>query len=197
MLLSNAVIEFSVTEYNFSNLIRALEKMKAEDIASLKLNNQLWILLHISHVPSRDDRKALRAWCDYRGGLDLGPYFGTGQSRDKANELYFQYDVRFLSQMRPPRPPSRYANGHQMKLDLLRTHLRMTMWLQSREKVENPSEELQRLRCDLEDLARIFNEIQGQRSDSVTSDMTAARTLSNATVMSTVSATSQLTIPEN
>ena len=119
-MLSHAQFLISVADYNFGNLVRVLEKLSEKDISTLKLNPRVWILINIAHVPTRDDRRKLKGWCDYRASDDSPPYFGPG--RKAANALIFEYDVKFLNQIRPPRPMCRYANGYQMKLDLLRSH---------------------------------------------------------------------------
>ena len=162
LLLSQAQFLISVADYNFSNLVRVLEKLNENDISLLKQNCQMWILLSIAHVPSRDDRKNLRGWCDYRGSESSRPYFGPG--RAAAKDLNFEYDVKFLSQIRPPRPMCRYANGYQMKLDLLRSHLRMYNRLQTAaEEEEAPNEELKRLRLNIAQCIELFEDLHIQR----------------------------------
>lgn len=140
----------------------------------VKLNPQLWIYLQLAHVPGRDDRRALKGWIDYRSDAVPGPYFGSGSQR-LPEDLAFQYDVRFASQIRPPRPISRYNNGYQMKFDLVRAHLRMTNNLQPRDEV--PSAELKKIASDLDECAAIFERLSisrelnqvtpGERSQSV------------------------------
>lgn len=166
LLLSTASIIISVADYSFNNLVRVLEQLGQADLSSLRLNSQLWILLHLSHVPSRDDRRNLLGWLDYRASPSEAPYFGPG--RKAASRLLFQYDVRFLNNMRPPRPVSRYNSGFQMKLDLLRTHLRMYQELSSE---ECPNRELERLRNDLEDYANLLLKAEKERSDNAYSEI--------------------------
>lgn len=59
--------------------------------------------------------------------------------------------------MRPPRPASRYSNGFEMKLDLLRTHVRMAKRLLAPD--EEPTFEMVKLREDLDDCVRVLKEI--------------------------------------
>lgn len=176
VLLSNAQVLITVAEYNFSNLVRVLEKLRERDIECLKLNCQVWVLLLVGHVPTRDDHKNLRGWCDYRGSKSEAPYFGPG--RAAANDLVFEYDVRFLNQLRPPRPITRYANGYQMKLDLLRSHLRMYTRLQARAEDEPPNKELDQLSRNISNCIEIFEELHVQRYEQV------ARQFSVSTVRS-------------
>ncbi|KAF2487494.1 hypothetical protein BDY17DRAFT_289080 [Neohortaea acidophila] len=156
ILMTRACIILAVHDYNFSNVIRTFEKLNDDSIALMKLNEQIWIYLHLGHVPSRDDRKALRAWCDYRKDMALRPYFGSGQR--VSPDVSFHYDVQFLHHMRPPRPPIRYANGIEMRRDLLRSHQRMAAHIESLDE-ESPSMELRRIRDDLEDRAKILDEM--------------------------------------
>ena len=114
VLFSHAQFIISIADYNFGNLVRVLERLSERDIAALKLNSRLWIEINVSHVPGRDDRRKLKGWCDYRASDDAPPYFGPG--RKAANDLIFEYDVKFLNQLRPPRPMCRYANGYQVKV---------------------------------------------------------------------------------
>ena len=157
LLWTQATVSIHVTDYNFSNMVRVFEKMSESDISTLKMNNNLWIELYLSHVPSRDDRKALRSWCDYRAGSGR-PYFDKDGHR-LSRDFMFQYSARFLPQIRPPRPISRYTNGYQMKLDLLRTHVRMATRLQFVDN-DTPNEELKRVRTDLEECTKILDELQ-------------------------------------
>ena len=179
VLFSNASVLITIAEYNFSNLVRVLEKLPERDVDCLKLNNQVWILLLIGHVPTRDDHKNLRGWVDYRGSRSNQPYFGPG--RAAAQDLIFEYDVRFLNQIRPPKPISRYANGYQMKLDLLRSHLRMYNRLQSGDEDDNPNEELNQLRSNIGHCIEIFEELHIQRYEQ------AARSMSVSTTQTTQS----------
>ena len=159
LLLTQAAISIHVTDYNFSNMVRVFENMSQDDISILKTNTNLCIELYISHVPSREDRKALQSWCCYRASKIPNSYFnksGNGLPQD----LVFQYKAKYLPQIRPPRPVSRYTNGYQMKSDLLRTHVRMAGRLQSLQSLEDdtPNEELTRVRVDLEDCVRVLDE---------------------------------------
>ena len=182
MLLSHAEIHVSVSNYSFSNLVRVLEKMREDDVAALRLNSQLWILLHVSHVPSREDRTNLRGWCDYRDSENPRQYFGLG--RKAGNDLTFEYDVRFLQHVRPPRPMLRYANGYQMKLDLLRSHLKMYRRLQSPddEVYSCTHGEMARLRQNIGECIQLYEELQFERSEpplrsmSVITDVTTSTT---------------------
>lgn len=182
VLLSHAEIHVSVSNYSFSNLVRVLEKMREDDVAALRLNSQLWILLHVSHVPSREDRTNLRGWCDYRDSENPRQYFGLG--RKAGNDLTFEYDVRFLQHVRPPRPMLRYANGYQMKLDLLRSHLKMYRRLQSPddEVYSCTHGEMARLRQNIGECIQLYEELQFERSEpplrsmSVITDVTTSTT---------------------
>lgn len=156
ILMTRASIILAVHDYNFGGVIRTFEKLHDADLALMKLNEQIWIYLHLGHVPSRDNRKALRAWCDYRKDMALKPYFGSGQR--VSPDVSFHYDVQFLHHMRPPRPAIRYANGIEMRRDLLRSHQRMAAHIESRDE-ESPSVELQRIRDDLGDRAKILDEM--------------------------------------
>jgi hypothetical protein len=194
VLLSSAQISITIAEYNFSNLVRVLEKLRPRDIECLKQNGQVWILLLVGHVPTRDDHKNLRGWVDYRGSKSTCPYFGPG--RAAAKDLIFEYDVKFLNQIRPPRPISRYANGYQMKLDLLRSHLRMYNRLQSANPDDPPNEELDRLRDNVSQCIELFEELHIQRYEQAARTMSVSTTqsipaslVSNSTA-STVTATS-------
>lgn len=108
LLLSLATIQIYVNDYNFGNVIRVLEKLQERDLALL-LDNRLYIVLRLAHVPSRDDRQSLRAWHNYRSS-GSGPYFKKGTM--EAHKLAFKYDLYFHPQMRPPRPASRYAGEY-------------------------------------------------------------------------------------
>lgn len=164
LLLTQAMIALHVTDYNFSNVVRAFERMNETDISILSANSNLWIELYFSHVPSRDDRQALRAWCEYRSNQGLGPYFKSG--RRVPQDMIFQYAARFSSQIRPPRPTSRYANGYQMKYDILRTHVRMTSRLHIGNEETPPNEELKRIKTDLEECAKIFENLHLEASQA-------------------------------
>ena len=159
ILMTQASFVISVAEYNFGSVVRTFEKLNTEDLALMKMNPNLWICLQLGHVPGRDDRKALRAWCDYRGETVLGPYFGSGQRVPR--DMIFQYDVMFLHHMRPPRPPSRYANGYQMRMELLRAHVRMASRLHPPD-TEVPSVELQKIRDDLGERVKILEELSAE-----------------------------------
>lgn len=165
ILLTHARLVISVTNYNFSNIVRTFEKLTPEDLAFMKLNPQLSIRLWLSHVPSRDDRRALRAWCDYRGDENLKSYFGSGQRI--PNDIVFNYDVMFLHHMRPPRPMIRYANGYEMRADLLGSHLRMTARLRTPEEQALPDPEMARLRMDFERHVKILQELAEGRVEDV------------------------------
>ena len=176
VLLANASVLITIAEYNFTNLVRVLEKLSEKDIDCLKLNSQVWILLLVGHVPTREDHKNLRGWVDYRGSKSTQPYFGPG--RAAAQDLIFEYDVRFLNQIRPPKPISRYANGYQMKLDLLRSHLRMYNRLQSGDEDESPNEELNRLRNNIGECIGLFEELHVQRYEQAARSMSVSTTQS-------------------
>ena len=75
----------------------------------------------------------------------------------------FEYDVKFGNQIRPPRPMCRYANGYQMKLDLLRSHLRMYSRLQIGDAEQPPNEELKRLRNNIAQCVGLFEDLHVQR----------------------------------
>ena len=163
ILLTCATFIISVHSYHFDVVVRTFEKLNGTDLALMKMNESLWIYLQLAHVPSRDDRKALRAWCDYRGDTVMKPYFGTGQRIPQ--DVIFQYSVKFLTHMRPPRPPSRYQNGFEMKLDLLRTHLRMAGRLRTPEEEEAaPSFELKKMREDFDECAGILQDLSTEMS---------------------------------
>lgn len=176
VLLSSAQVLITIAGYNFSNLVRVLETLRPEDLDSLKLNNQVWILLLIGTVPTRDDHQKLRGWIEYRSNKNIPPYFGPGRAAAKG--LRFEYDVKFLNQIRPPRPMARYANGYQMKLDLLRAHSRMYNRLQSGNEDEPPNEELERLREHVGNCIEVFEELHVQRYEQ------AARSFSVSTMQS-------------
>ena len=161
LLFSTATVLVSVTEYNFSNLVRVLEKLSEADVSSLKMNSQLWISIHLEHVPSRENRRNLKGWLDYRNSSDPHGYFGPG--RVAANELDFHYGIRFLNQMRPPRHFIRYANGYQMKADLLRSHIRVYRHLEFVAENESPNGELKRLQEDLEESAKVLEDLEKDR----------------------------------
>lgn len=163
LLFTRAPITISVSDYNFSNLIRIFERLDKNDLDLMRLNGQLWIELNLAHVPSREDRKALRAWCDYRKDATLKPYFGAGQR--VPEDLIFQYNVRFTPHMRGPRPPSRYPNGFHMKHDILRTHFRAAMQQQPREG-EPANPELERFCADLEECAKILQDLMLESVES-------------------------------
>lgn len=163
LLLANAQILINISEYHFNNLVRVLENLCNTDLEALKLNSNIWILLHIAHVPSRDDRKNLRGWIDYRRSDYCKPYFGPNAKA--ASELNFEYDVRFSQNARGPRPAVRYPNGYALKMDLLRTHLRMYRRLEVEASESRPAEELKKLRMDIEDCVRLFEELQMQLPD--------------------------------
>ena len=174
LMLSQAIILVSVTDYNFSNVIRVFEHMCEADLDLLRANEQLWLLLYIGHTPGQEERGRLRGWCDYRNANDQKPYFGRQRM---PKDLLFRYTVRFLNNMRPPRPMSRYLNGYQMKVDLIRTHLRMVTKMLTAER-DNPTEELKRMQEDLEIFVPVLEELQrmapeerrgsvGARSDSL------------------------------
>lgn len=163
LLLANAQVEIWISEYHFNNVIRVFETLPLEDLDILKLNPDIWMLLQISHVPSRDDRRNLRGWSDYRSGKFSHSYFGP--NHQTARDFHFEYDVRFSAFLRAPQSANRYFNRHDMKLDLLRTHYRMFQRLR-RESFDNeePSEEFEKLTSDVEDCVRRFEELQVQRS---------------------------------
>ncbi|KAK5169143.1 uncharacterized protein LTR77_006452 [Saxophila tyrrhenica] len=164
VLLANAHISFNCQEYKFANLVRVLENLSPSDLDTLKLNPNLWIIFFLSHVPTRDDRKNLRGWIDYRSSDFNVPYYGSAQAQLAARELVFEYDLRFLAQFRPPKSTIRYANGHDMKLDLLRSHLRMYQFLEREAGEEGPKEELVRLRRNIEECVELFEALQMERS---------------------------------
>lgn len=163
LLLANAQILVYISDYHFCNVIRVFETLSVEDLDILKLNPNIWILIQIAHVPSRDDYRNLRGWIDYRGSDTIPSYFGPNKTI--ARQMLFEYDVRFSTMLRPPRPWSRYASGYEMKVDLLRTHLRMHQrLLRDTHDDEKPNEELQRLKSNMEECVRLFEELQTQRS---------------------------------
>jgi hypothetical protein len=180
LLLANAQILINISEYHFNNLVRVLENLRDDDLDALKLNGNIWILLHISQVPSRDDRKNLRGWVDYRRSDYRRPYFGPNAKA--ASELAFEYDVRFSPNVRGPRPAVRYSNGYALKMDLLRTHLRMYRRLEVDVNEDRPAEELRKLRQDIEECVRLFEELQMQLPDPP---------LRSASIATTVTLTSE------
>lgn len=167
LLLTNATIAVHVVDYNFSNLIRAFELMRQENISILRDNKNFWIELYLSHVPSREHRKALQAWCIYRADKAIGPYFKSGAR--VPDEFIFQYSARFGNHMRPPRPISRYTDGFEMKADLLRTHVRMATRLQATFD-DGPNAELKRIQVDLEDCTKILEQLQMPFSRDLAND---------------------------
>jgi len=132
ILLAFATIVFQISGFDFSNAIRVLRKQDAGSKTALSKDTDLWILLLVSHVPIRDHRIGLATWCEYRPELSSWVDVDTNATQSTSaitlrHPVTFQYDVKFLPGMRPPRPPIRYANGYEMQLDLLRAHLRMIM----------------------------------------------------------------------
>ena len=180
LLFATAQIQIFVSEYKFSNVVRVLETLHEDDLEMLKLNPNLWIIFHLAHVPSRDDRKNLQGWIDYRGSKFCLPYFGSAQAQIAARELLFEYDVRFTNQIRPPRPSIRYSNGHDMKVDLLRSHLRMYQFLERENADEEPSQELVRLRSNIEECVQLFEELKLERSTPRGMSVATTCTLPNA-----------------
>ena len=160
ILLTLATMQIYVSDYNFGNVIRVLERLAERDVSLLLSNQNLWIVLRLAHVPSREDRKSLRAWHDYRSG-NVQPYFKQGSTN--ASKLVFKYDAVFLNNMRPPRPANRYADGYSMKKDLLRSHIRMYNTLQSTDP--DSVGELQRVREDMEEYSRILGELRGESAE--------------------------------
>lgn len=156
VLLSSARMQIYVGDYNFGNVIRVLEKLAERDVDLLLSNDNLWIVLRLAHVPNWEDKKSLRAWHDYRSG-NVQPYFKMGSM--SASKLVFRYDVEFLNNMRPPRPPTRYANGYAMRLDLLRSHIRMYASLDGSDP--SPTGELTRLRTDMEEHSQVLADLRG------------------------------------
>lgn len=158
LLLSTAEIIVQITGYSFDNLIRVLEKLRKEDVASLSNNSQLRVTFFLSHVPTREDRQNLRSWSDYRATAHRPDRIG---GREAVRALMFQYDVRFGNHMRPPRPPSRYENGYHMKLDLLYAHARSIGTVRTMAATEGASiAELDRIQIDLQQSARILDELR-------------------------------------
>lgn len=161
ILLVRATLVAHIANYDFSNIVRVLEKTSRNDLAALRLNPNCCILFHLSHVPNRIDRKGLREWSNVRSRI---PNPELAIQRGSINHVTFHYYVTFGAHMRPPRPASRYVNGYQMKLDLLRTHLSMIVHMQVLE-YEPPSDELKLVRCDLDHAAKALVELQREMSE--------------------------------
>lgn len=177
VLLSHAQILITIAEYKFGNLVRVLETLRPKDVDCLKLNGRVWVLLLVGHVPTRDNHSSLKGWIEYRASKSTQPYFGPG--RAAAQDLVFEYDVKFLNQIRPPRPMSRYTNGYQMKLDLLRAHLRMYNRLQPSNEDEAPKEELNRMRENVGECVGMFERLHVERSEQRRGSSRVSPTLSN------------------
>ncbi|KAK3058342.1 ferrochelatase hem15 [Extremus antarcticus] len=180
VLFANAHVTINIHEYKFSNLIRVLETLSEEHLSMLKLNRDIWIIFYLAHVPTRDDRRNLRGWIDYRGSRFCVPYFGSAQAQQAARELFFEYDVRYLDRLRPPRPPIRYLTRHDMKLDLLRSHLRMYKHLEREDEEDAPSEELVRLRRNVEECVQLLEDLQLERSTPRNMSVVTTCTLPNS-----------------
>jgi hypothetical protein len=182
LLLANAQILVYISDYHFCNVIRVFETLPVEDLELLKWNANLWILLQIAHVPSREDYRNLRGWIDYRGSDTIPAYFGPNKTI--ARQLNYEYDVRFSPMLRPPRPASRYTSGYEMKVDLLRTHLRMhRRLLRDMTDSEQPHEELRRLSSNMEECVKRFEELQVQRSTDRSASVCTAGTTSTVTII--------------
>ena len=156
ILMTNAAFMLIVANYNFSVVIRTFERLSDHDLSLLHKNPRLLVYLQIAHVPSRDDKNLLKAWRDYRGDAVIKPYFTAG--RRLPRDLVFEYDVMFLHHMRPPRPIIRYTNGYEMRLDLLRTHLRMAQRMQALEP-DVQSHELQKIQEDLKEREKLLKDL--------------------------------------
>ncbi|TKA70116.1 hypothetical protein B0A55_06975 [Friedmanniomyces simplex] len=147
LLLSQANIVVLISAFDFSNIIRVLQALPAKDAEALQTNTRLCMSLFLSHVPSREERRALLAWFVYRGD----------PNSDKA--ILFRYDVQFNIRLRPPRPPSRYLNGYHMKYDLLLTLIRRYVGLRHAvQEIASSTDELDRMLTDLQCCAGVLED---------------------------------------
>jgi len=147
LLLSTATFVVQVLGYDFSRLIRLLKSSSEKNVGSLSMNSRLYISFLLSHVPSREERIALRSWCQYTADrLDCrdGP---NGESKT----LRFHYSACFPNSMRPPRPVSRYQSRNEMEADLLRAHVRsLTALRLTLTGLPGPNSELNHITEDLQ-----------------------------------------------
>jgi len=158
LLLAFATVIIQVQGYDFANAIRVLRNLHESNAAPLSSNSRLWILLLMSHVPNRDQRQGLKAWCEYRQRTQSQNRI-TSREEGQAQEhrMLFHYDFKCLPGMRPPRPPIRYTNPFEMQLDLLRAHLRMIGDLRdTAEQQSQKSDEVRAMQVNLLRLARVL-----------------------------------------
>ncbi|KAK4899768.1 ferrochelatase hem15 [Elasticomyces elasticus] len=146
LLLSTANIVAHIDAFEFGNLMRVLKALQPKDVSALKTNQRLRVSLFLSHVPSREERRAMLAWFVYRGG-----------TRNEMT-IRFGYDVQFNTRLRPPGPPSRCLNGHYMSQDLLVTFVGRYVSLRPAVKeLVGDTRELDRMLKDLQSLITVMN----------------------------------------
>ncbi|KAK0264431.1 hypothetical protein B0A54_13877 [Friedmanniomyces endolithicus] len=109
LLLSQANLLVWISGFDFSGVVRMLRVLPPKDREALQINPHLCLSIFLSHVPSREERRALLDWLLVR------------EDTHSDETLVFRYDVHFNVRLRPPRPPSRYVNGYHMRRELLQT----------------------------------------------------------------------------
>ena len=123
ILLQHASITARVYEYNFSSIQSVLTRLDEDSLDCLLGNVHLKIEIFLVASPTQRQTDSLKEWLRFRDTPSSTLYY-----------IEFAYDFRFLPNFRPPRPLIRYRNGHHMRLDLLRAHIRMFNMLAAGER---------------------------------------------------------------
>ncbi|KAK0968692.1 hypothetical protein LTS16_020305 [Friedmanniomyces endolithicus] len=145
LLLSQANLLIWISALDFSSVMRMLRSLPPKDREALQRNPRLCISVFLSHVPSREERRALLDWLVFRG---------EGEGREEG--------VVFRVRLRPPRPASRYVNGYHMRRELLQTLIwRVEQMVYAVSGQGCVNQELVRMVGDLQACADVLGNVMG------------------------------------
>lgn len=113
LLLANATVRVHVRDYRLDLLTQVFTLQDPDACEALRLNKSTFVILHISHVLTPNERARLQRWNEYLS--DFPPSLFES----------FQFIPWIGQNIRPPRPQKRYADQQDMQLDLLRSHNRI------------------------------------------------------------------------
>ena len=147
--LSSVQIAAQVCGYDFRALMRILERLSVDQLNELRANPRPpRIDVFLAHVPNKEQWRSLIDWLEYR------------DTQRRSDTLIFQYEARFTSRIRAPRPAARYVNAHHMQQDLLKAHiLRLSRLRVAWRSINASTWEVDRMLPDLEACAGALDEV--------------------------------------
>ncbi|OQO02228.1 hypothetical protein B0A48_11782 [Cryoendolithus antarcticus] len=149
VLLANAPITFDIAKFDFTALVLKLEALSEDSVNALAANEQLCIILAMSHTLRPAEIEGLARWLGYKQGIySVTTPASTSLQRYPAHTLSFNYNAIID-------PPRSLASAQNTKVALVTALLRQLARLGGR---SSKSEERQRM---MRDLARCKDALMG------------------------------------